>query len=99
MLCNSVGFNWLACPAATELEMCSGGQKGEGFPSSEGRGARGVGVPAGSRVFPAGTTTVGVKKKKKLNRTVPFEPSGSSDSPVEHRFSRSNSGPTTFRSN
>ncbi|KAJ9682366.1 hypothetical protein PVL29_018312 [Vitis rotundifolia] len=33
MLCNSVGFNWLACLAATKLEMGFGWQKDEGFPT------------------------------------------------------------------
>ena len=36
MLYNSVGFNCLACPMATELKMGSGGQKGEGFPTRGG---------------------------------------------------------------
>ena len=57
MLYNSVGFNWLACPVATELEIGSGGQKREGFPT------RGGGFQRGRRVLPAGTTTVEGKKK------------------------------------
>ncbi|KAJ9694069.1 hypothetical protein PVL29_009851 [Vitis rotundifolia] len=65
MLCNSVGFNWLACLAATELEM------------GLSRGAQGVG--GSSRVAGislVGTTIVGGKKEK-LNRMVRRESFGS----------------------
>ncbi|XP_034704170.1 putative disease resistance protein At3g14460 [Vitis riparia] len=67
MLCNSVRFNWLACPAATKLEMGSGEQKGEGFPArgfQQGRRARGF--QRGCEVLLAGPTTVGGKKKKEV---------------------------------
>ncbi|KAJ9684407.1 hypothetical protein PVL29_016725 [Vitis rotundifolia] len=83
MLCNSVGFNWLACPAATELEMGSGGQKGEGFPArgfQRGEGsAGGGGFQRGRGGLAGGDDDSGRKKK---NRTIRREPSGSSGSPV-----------------
>ncbi|KAJ9699300.1 hypothetical protein PVL29_008077 [Vitis rotundifolia] len=95
MLCNSVGFNWLACLAATKLKMGLGRRKDEGFR------ARGFqrGVVGSSRVAgisPVGTTIVGGKKEKLNQRKPrPVHPIRRSD----HRFSRSNSSPITLRFN
>ena len=83
MLCNSFGFNWLACPAAMELEMGSGGQKMEGFPvRGFQRGRRGL----------AGRDDDSGRRKKKFGGNHPVRR-------LDHRFSRSNSNLTIFRSN
>ena len=84
LLCNSFGFNWLACPAATELEMGSGGQKMEGF-------ARGRGFQRGRRGL-AGRDDDSGRRKKKFGGNHPVRR-------LDHRFSRSNSNLTIFRSN
>lgn len=73
MLCtmlNLVGFNWLACPAATELKMGFDGQKGEGFPLWGFQ--RGEGSVGGS------SEVVGDDNSRR-KKTKAFEPSDSSD--------------------
>ncbi|KAJ9687264.1 hypothetical protein PVL29_015941 [Vitis rotundifolia] len=79
MLYNSVGFNWLACPAATELEMARG----------VGGSSRVVGIS------PARTTIVGGKKEKlnRTVRREPFgssdSPVGPPVYPVQFRSDHS----------